>query len=53
MAKGDTILFRPTPELRKRIREQAKAENRGLGPMVLILLERYFAAQPQPEQPKG
>ncbi len=47
------ILIRPTNELARRIREAAKSEDRKPGPMVLILLERYFtcmepAAQPQP-----
>jgi len=42
MPKAQHILIKPKPELRKRIKEAAKAENRKPGPMVLILLERYF-----------
>ena len=42
MPKAAAILIKPKPELRKAIKEAAKAENRKPGPMVLILLERYF-----------
>ena len=45
MPKAEAILIKPKPELRKRIKETAKAENRKPGPMVLILLERYFSSQ--------
>lgn len=38
------ILIKPSPNLSRQIRKVAKAEKRKPGPMVLILLERYFAA---------
>ena len=44
------ILIKPTPALSRQIREAAKAEKRKPGPMVLILLERYFAEQLEPHR---
>lgn len=40
MAKA--ILIKPSNELWRRIREAASQDKRKPGPMVLILLERYF-----------
>jgi hypothetical protein len=36
------ILIKPSVEVSKRIKEIARAEKRKPGPMVPILLERYF-----------
>ena len=38
------ILVKPNATLWRSIREAAKAEKRKPGPMVLILLERWFAS---------
>lgn len=45
------ILIKPTNDLSRWIKEQAKAEKRKPGPMVLILLERMKANE-QDGQPK-
>lgn len=41
------ILIRPDDKLAKQIRDAAKKERRKLGPMVVILLERYFNVHSQ------
>lgn len=39
------ILIKPDAKLERQIKEAAKNERRKPGPMVVILLERYFATR--------
>lgn len=44
------IAFYPDEAMRKKIEKEAKEQHRALGPTVLEIVRRFFAAKENPEQ---